>query len=73
MSNRVPTHREAQPRRLGEYPDKIGGYHGCQPWLRSSSLKMQGNWIKLPVLRVALNEAVANNATGPLTAREGRR
>lgn len=53
------------PMGLGEYPDKIGGYHGCLPWHRSSSLKLQGNWAKLPVIPAAINKAMAEEATVP--------
>jgi hypothetical protein len=58
---------------LREYPDKIEGYHGCLPWYHSSSLKMQGNWIKLPILRVATKRSYGtrNDRTHQLT--EGRR
>ena len=28
---------------LGEYPDKIEGYHGCSAWRGGSSLKLRGN------------------------------
>lgn len=50
---------------VGEYPDKIGGYHGCLPWHRSSSLKMKGNWAKLPAIPAAINKAMAEEATVP--------
>jgi len=50
---------------LREYPDKIGGYHGCLPWHRSSSLKMKGNWAKLPAIPAAINKAMAEEATVP--------
>ena len=53
------------PMGLGEYPDKIGGYHGCLPWHRSSSLKLQGNCIQLPAIAAAINEAMAEEATVP--------
>ncbi len=46
---------------LREYPDKIGGYHGCLPWRRSSSLKLQGKREKLAVITVAVNGAMAKS------------
>jgi len=52
-------------RRLGEYPDKIGGYHGCLPWHHGSSLKLQGNRTKLPEVTAAINEAMEERATVP--------
>ena len=53
------------PMGLGEYPDKIGGYHGCLPWCRSSSLNLQGNGIQLPAIAYAINGAMAEEATVP--------
>jgi len=50
---------------LGEYPDKIGGYHGCLPWHRSSSLKIQGNCTQLFAIAAAIDEAMAEEATVP--------
>lgn len=50
---------------LGEYPDKIGGYHGCPLWHHGCSLKMQGCCIQLPAIAAACDEAMAKKATVP--------
>jgi hypothetical protein len=67
------TLRGFAPPGLGEYPDKIGGYHGCLTWRRSSSLKLQGNWLKLSAVPVAIDKAMAENMTGPQDSQGGRR
>ncbi len=43
---------------LGEFPDKIWGYHGCWSWHRSSSLKLQGRYIQMPAIPVAIDDAL---------------
>jgi len=57
---------------LREFPDKIGGYHGCLPWYSSSSLKLKGNRAKLPAIPVVVDEAMARKRSYPLN-QGGRR
>jgi hypothetical protein len=58
---------------LGEYPDKIGGYHGCLPWYSSSSLKLRGNWVELPILRAVMKSSYGARGDRTLKLMEGRR
>jgi hypothetical protein len=71
ISKSYRTLRERQPMGLGEYPDKIGGYHGCLPWYSSSSLKLQGNWIQLPVLRAGIKRSSGARSDRTLKLMEG--
>ena len=58
---------------LGEYPDKIGGYHGCSMRQRSSSLKLQGRCVKLPAITAVINQAMMEKVTAPHIYQGGRR
>jgi hypothetical protein len=73
ISARYRTLRESQLMGLREYPDKIGGYHGCPLWHSSSSLKLQGNWIPLPVLRAGMKRESGASSNRTLKLMEGRR
>jgi hypothetical protein len=64
---------ESPPTGLREYPDKIGGYHGCLSWYSRSSLKMQDNWISLPVLRAGMKRNSGASSNRTLKLMEGRR
>jgi len=57
---------------LGESPDKKGGYHGCPPRQRGSSLKLRGKRGKLPAIPVAVFK-VADDRTEPPDSEGGRR
>ena len=54
---------------LREYPDEIGGYHGCPSGRRSSSLKMEGVRVPAPA-RLKAFQDVAAPATVPWKIRE---
>ena len=55
---------------LREYPDKIGGYHGCLSWYRSSSLKLVGICIQMPAIPAANKETLTEERTMPYKIRE---
>ena len=57
--------RGSQSKGLREYPDKIGGYHGCPLWQRSSSLKLQGKCKNLPGFTAVIEQAITGKATMP--------
>jgi hypothetical protein len=65
ITTRYQTLRESPLTGLREYPDKIGGYHGCLSRYNRSSLKLQDNWIPLPVLRAGMkgNSGASSNRT----------
>lgn len=62
--------RDSQSKRLREYPDKIGGYHGCSLWRRSSSLKLQGKCKNMPVFTTNIEQAIAEKRPHPKAIRE---
>ena len=53
------------PLGLREYPDKIGGYHGCLSRCHGSSLKPEGIDIQMPAIPVAINRVAAEERTIP--------
>jgi len=73
ISTRYQTLRESPPTGLGEYPDKKGGYHGCLSWYGRSSLKLQDNWVSLPVLRAGMKRNSGASSNRTLKLMEGRR
>jgi hypothetical protein len=50
---------------LREFPDKIGGYHGCLSWCHGSSLKLEGIDIQMLAVHVAINRVTVKERTVP--------